>query len=179
MLKLTCVAAVAWCVSIGVASLPLHAQSAGSRAPVLPDGPGKSLVATLCDSCHTLEVSLDRRGTADDWRGVVRAMNEVGARISAEDAATIASYLGTYFGPAPTASKAAAKSPSPAAPGKDILAKKCFQCHSASMFGALRTDRRGWEGVLYRMVGRGALWTEEEIGAMADYLVRVAGKPSN
>jgi hypothetical protein len=26
------------------------------------------------------------------------------------------------------------------------------------------------------MVGRGALWTEEEIGAMADYLAAVYGK---
>jgi hypothetical protein len=33
-----------------------------------------------------------------------------------------------------------------------------------------RQDRRGWEGTLYRMVGRGALWSEDEINAMASYL---------
>jgi hypothetical protein len=33
-----------------------------------------------------------------------------------------------------------------------------------------RQDRRGWESVLYRMVGRGALWTEDEIATMAGYL---------
>ena len=33
-----------------------------------------------------------------------------------------------------------------------------------------RQDRRGWESVLYRMVGRGALWTQDEINAMAGYL---------
>jgi hypothetical protein len=39
-----------------------------------------------------------------------------------------------------------------------------------------RQDRRGWESTLYRMVGRGALWTEQEIKAMADYLAAVYGK---
>ena len=58
----------------------------------------------------------------------------------------------------------------PAASGKDILTRKCFQCHQASMWTSVRGDRREWLGVLYRMVGRGALWTEEEINAMADFL---------
>ncbi len=39
-----------------------------------------------------------------------------------------------------------------------------------------RQDRRGWESVLYRMVGRGALWTEGEIGTMADYLAAAYGR---
>jgi hypothetical protein len=38
------------------------------------------------------------------------------------------------------------------------------------MFRDQRQDRRAWESTLYRMVGRGALWTREEIAAMADYL---------
>ena len=38
-----------------------------------------------------------------------------------------------------------------------------------------RQDRKGWEGTLYRMVGRGALWSEEDIKAMADYLGAVYG----
>ena len=63
----------------------------------------------------------------------------------------------------------------PDAPGKDVLMKRCFQCHQMSMWRALRQDRRAWEAVLYRMIGRGALWTEQEIDAMAGYLERVAG----
>ncbi len=39
-----------------------------------------------------------------------------------------------------------------------------------------RQDRTGWEGVLYRMVGRGALWTEDEIRTMADYLAAAYGR---
>jgi hypothetical protein len=58
----------------------------------------------------------------------------------------------------------------PDAPGKDVLVSKCFQCHAPTMWQDHRQDRRGWEGVLYRMVGRGALWTEDEIRTMAGYL---------
>ena len=61
------------------------------------------------------------------------------------------------------------------ASGKEILTRKCFQCHAQSMWTALRQDRRAWEGVLYRMVGRGALWTEEEINAMAAFLAETRG----
>ena len=71
---------------------------------------------------------------------------------------------------------AAAQAAAPAAAdGKEILTRKCFQCHQASMWTSLRGDRRAWEGVLYRMVGRGALWTEAEINAMAAFLAQTRG----
>jgi len=38
------------------------------------------------------------------------------------------------------------------------------------MFRDQRQDRRGWEAAIYRMIGRGGLWTQEEIRLMADYL---------
>jgi len=58
----------------------------------------------------------------------------------------------------------------PDGPGKEVLVAKCFQCHAPTMWQDNRQDRRGWESVLYRMVGRGALWTEDEISTMASYL---------
>ena len=64
----------------------------------------------------------------------------------------------------------------PDAPGKDVLASKCFQCHGPGMWTAQRQDRRAWEATLYRMVGRGALWNEDEIEAMASYLATVYGR---
>ena len=64
----------------------------------------------------------------------------------------------------------------PDAPGKDVLVTKCFQCHSPNMWTDQRQDRRAWESTLYRMVGRGALWTPDEIRQMADYLGNVYAK---
>lgn len=66
----------------------------------------------------------------------------------------------------------------PQHPGKALLAAKCFQCHTDAMFRDQRQDRRAWEATLYRMVGRGALWTREEINAMADYLALDYGPQS-
>ena len=64
----------------------------------------------------------------------------------------------------------------PEGPGKDVLVSKCFQCHAPMMWQDHRQDRRGWEGTLYRMVGRGALWSEDEIRSMADYLGTAYGR---
>ena len=66
----------------------------------------------------------------------------------------------------------------PEGPGRDLLMSKCFQCHSEGMWRDQRQDRRGWEAALYRMVGRGALWTEDEINTMASYLGSALGPQS-
>ena len=66
----------------------------------------------------------------------------------------------------------------PDGPGRDILLSQCFQCHGDTMWRDHRQDRRGWDGVLYRMVGRGALWTEDEINTMSGYLAAVYGPPT-
>ena len=82
----------------------------------------------------------------------------------------------SFCGAAPAQQKGKPPPGFPDAPGKDVFLAKCFQCHGPNMFTAQRQDRKAWESTLYRMVGRGALWTEEEIGAMADYLAAVYGR---
>ncbi len=67
----------------------------------------------------------------------------------------------------------------PDAPGREVLAAKCFQCHAPTMWQDHRSDRRGWESVLFRMVGRGALWTEDEIRTMAGYLAAAYAAPAS
>src|SRR5687768_8422396 len=69
----------------------------------------------------------------------------------------------------------ATQTAAPAADGKEVLTRKCFQCHQASMWTSLRQDQRAWTSVLYRMVGRGALWTEAEVNAMAAFLTQTRG----
>jgi cytochrome c len=78
---------------------------------------------------------------------------------------------------AATTSAQVAPPPKPAADtsGSAIFAKKCLQCHQATMWNSLKQDRKAWESVLYRMVGRGALWTQDEINAMADFLAQTRG----
>lgn len=179
MLLLIRAAALLLGVSCWAASLPLEAQTAEGRATTLPEGPGRSLVTAQCIGCHTLDIALSKRGTADEWRTTVQTMIDRGAPITTQDAAAMATYLGQHFGPdAPPAAATPVSgqaSALPDGPGKEVLMRRCFQCHQMSMWSALRQERLAWESVIYRMIGRGALWTEDEIRAMADYLARVRG----
>ena len=63
----------------------------------------------------------------------------------------------------------------PDGPGKDILMQRCFQCHNDRIWRNLKQDRQAWEGVIYRMIGRGALWTDDEIDSMSNYLAMAFG----
>ncbi len=63
----------------------------------------------------------------------------------------------------------------PQHPGHILVLNKCFQCHTDAMYRDLRQERRAWEATVYRMIGRGALWTPEEIRLMAEYLGREYG----
>ena len=157
-------------VALSTAALPLHAQS-------LPEGPGKALVSTQCVNCHALDVALSKRGTPAEWSAILKTMIERGAVITDADAAIIAAYLGQNYGPgapAPVPPRTGVAA-LPDFPGRDVLTSKCTQCHAMSMWTALRQDRKAWESTVYRMVGRGALWTEDDIRAMADYLARIRG----
>jgi mono/diheme cytochrome c family protein len=77
----------------------------------------------------------------------------------------LALLAATLLAPAAMAQEGA-----PQQPGRAMVLSKCFQCHTDAMFRDQRQDHRGWEATVYRMVGRGALWTPEEIRLMADYL---------
>jgi cytochrome c5 len=185
MPRLISFAALLLCVSIGTASPPVAAQGVADRAGTLPDGPGRALVAAQCASCHSLDEALSKRTTADRWLATVQDMVDRGAPIADPDAAAIANYLGQHFGlDAPAEGQASGQAPGqaqgqatalPDGPGRDVLTQKCFQCHQMSMWSAIRQDQAAWESVIYRMIGRGALWTGDEIDAMAGYLARVRG----
>jgi mono/diheme cytochrome c family protein len=58
----------------------------------------------------------------------------------------------------------------PPNPGRELVLAKCGQCHTDSMWRDQRQDTRAWEATLYRMVGRGALWSGEDIKTMASFL---------
>jgi hypothetical protein len=82
---------------------------------------------------------------------------------------TLRSVLPGLLGGLLFAAAAAAQQPPPN-PGRDAVMSKCFQCHTDAMFRDKRQDRRGWEATIYRMIGRGGLYTPDEIKLMADYL---------
>lgn len=55
-------------------------------------------------------------------------------------------------------------------PARALLQSKCLQCHTDTIWRDQRQDARAWEATLYRMMGRGAVWSGEDIKTMASYL---------
>lgn len=71
--------------------------------------------------------------------------------------------------------KPAAPAPNPA---RDLTMSKCFQCHTDTMWRDQRQGTRAWEATLYRMVARGAVWSDEDIKTMASFLAADFGPQS-
>ncbi len=88
------------------------------------------------------------------------------------------SALAQEAAPKPAATPAAQEAAAPPNPGRELLLSKCSQCHTDSIWRDQRQDARAWEATLYRMMGRGAVWTGEEIKTMAAYLATDFGPNS-
>jgi virginiamycin B lyase len=80
---------------------PVAAQNGGAD---FPDGAGKSNVVAICGGCHDIN-RLKAGYTAEGWHTVMRMMQNFGAPIPLEQAATITDYLINSFpeGPRPAA----------------------------------------------------------------------------
>ncbi len=60
----------------------------------------------------------------------------------------------------------------PAGPGRAETERLCQGCHDISQSVSLRQDRNGWSATLVKMVGFGVKASDEELGAMVEYLAK-------
>lgn len=58
----------------------------------------------------------------------------------------------------------------PDGPGKAETERICSQCHELARSISLRQDRAGWQTTVNQMVSLGAKATDQETGAVIDYL---------
>ena len=90
--------------------------SSSILAQQLPDGTGKEILEKQCTTCHTLEIIVDKRNDAKEWRRLVMEMIDRGAEITEEQVPVVVGYLATNWSkPAPAAEKPAEQS-APVAP---------------------------------------------------------------
>ena len=64
---------------------------------LLPEGDGKELVSASCVGCHSLQTSVSRGRSKEDWENTVNDMVTRGAQILTVDAETIIDYLAGNF----------------------------------------------------------------------------------
>ena len=90
--------------------------SSSVLAQQLPDGAGKEILEKQCTTCHTLEIVVDKRNDAKEWRRLVIEMIDRGAEITDEQVPVVVDYLATNWSkPAPPAERPAEQS-APIAP---------------------------------------------------------------
>lgn len=88
---------------LGVFGVFACAGAWADGAPVLPDGPGRDLVAARCGQCHSLDTVLRAHLTRRQWEARIDTMIAKGAKVSDEEFDVVAEYLATHFGWSPAA----------------------------------------------------------------------------
>jgi virginiamycin B lyase len=80
---------------VGLA-LPAQAQQPPVNAKDFPDGPGREIVVTTCNTCHP--ASRVKAGyTTDGWDSVVHMMKNFGAPVDAKEWPAVSAYLVKNF----------------------------------------------------------------------------------
>jgi cytochrome c5 len=70
---------------------------------------------------------------------------------------------------------AAATSPFPDGPGKEIVSVACTQCHGPNVFTQLRMNEAGWRTFVYDMILRGAQVGPGDIDTAVKYMATAYG----
>jgi competence protein ComEA len=73
--------------------------AAGDDAKLLPDGPGKEVIARTCLECHDSASFRKKRLDRDAWTDTVGQMIDQGAQATSQEQAAILDYLVHNFGP--------------------------------------------------------------------------------
>ena len=83
-----------------IAGVAAGASAAFAQGASLPEGNGKELVRSICQSCHDLSPIFTSGGfSRRDWEQVVEAMINMGASIKPEEEKIIIDYLAASFPP--------------------------------------------------------------------------------
>jgi hypothetical protein len=83
-------ASLAACYALGAGEAP---------AQDLPEGPGKTVLQTVCTQCHDTSVILAQPRSRDEWAEVIARMIGSGARLNDEEYELVMGYLARHFGP--------------------------------------------------------------------------------
>jgi cytochrome c5 len=171
----------------GVHNTPLTAAT-------LPEEAGKSILLSSCTSCHVLSKTTNARKDEAGWRGNVKDMIRLGAKLSSEEEAVLVAYLAKHFSPQGASGAVSSSEPQsfsimsgivrantapnpaqlmPDDEGKGLILATCFQCHSSpSYVSGNRKTPAAWRRTVNDMISRGAQVTPQEAEIIIKYLVK-------
>ena len=143
----------------------------------LPQGEGRSLVASSCRGCHSLQDVIAFRGDRQAWEAVVARMIRLGAPVPGPEVSTVTQYLARSFGsdgeavswPAKSSPESAGESQSQ---GQRLVEAACVQCHSLRHLTLVRADAEEWTRIVYDMISQGAQVAPDEVLVLVRHLAR-------
>ena len=148
-----------------VAAVFCTMTSLGAQQPPAAE----QIVETRCTVCHRVDLLEQQRLTPQGWEREVAKMRGWGAAVDDAQAAAIASYLASRYGPpGPKAVRVSADSGAAA----ELLKTRCTVCHRTDLIEAQRLDANGWRRELAKMTGWGAQLTPAEIEELIAYFDR-------
>ena len=129
--------------------LALASPAGAQESPALPDGEGKSLVATVCSQCHGIRPLFVYNGDDQKWEILVHEMVAFGAQVTPQERDTIMKYLKATFS---TGRAAAGRGAGqlPSGKGRSVLQASCGGCHGLPVITRKRAGLAGWEEILRR-----------------------------
>jgi mono/diheme cytochrome c family protein len=158
-------------------------QGQEGRAPALPEGDGKPLVATVCSQCHGLRQTQILRDGQNGWQETVNRMVLYGAQLTPAEAATVVHYLAVQLGPGTDPMKTgtlpgtgAKEIALPTGAGKDLVQARCVLCHDLGRVVGSTRSKADWEAITNNMVERGLKASPADIQTMVSYLSAQFGK---
>jgi mono/diheme cytochrome c family protein len=117
--------------AVGSGLLAIAAVAADG--PELPRGPNRAAVYGACRTCHDLQYLVESAGIPRAaWSDILDSMKQYGLRVAPDQRAKILDYLGTYLGPNPpisTAAAAPAAAPAATVDGAKVFTEQCSACH--------------------------------------------------
>ena len=157
MFRLRNIAFVIVCGALGT-TVPIRAQDF-RRAD--------EIVQMRCTVCHRVDLLEQQRLTTQGWEREVAKMRGWGAAVDDSEAAAIAAYLASRYGPPGPKPVRLSDDSSAAA---DLLKVRCTVCHRTDLIEAQRLDAAGWRRELAKMTGWGAQLTPDEIELLIAHL---------
>jgi hypothetical protein len=174
-------------------------SNTGNTANTLPNGEGKAFVLSACTSCHVLRKTTEARKDEAGWRGNVKDMVRLGAKLRPDEETVLVAYLVKHFGrqeagvpgpisnvqPTPSGMSGIARTNPPPDParllpddeGKGLILATCVQCHASLGYVlGLKKTSEGWRRSVDDMISRGAQVTPQEAEIIINYLIKHMGQ---
>lgn len=140
-------------------------SSVAARAD-LPASTGVDVAKGRCIGCHEADLIVSQRLSQGGWDRELAKMERWGAKLSADERATLLAYLTREFGVRPAASHEAAA----VTAGEATFKAACLGCHGEDLSMQQRLTAAGWGREVDKMVRWGAKVPADDKAALVAYL---------